>query len=255
MIVTHNIAYVEGDTADPRHQLDVYAPATSATDAPWPVLMFISGGGWNSGSKDWIANIGRGLSERGIGVVTVDHRLAPDVQYFGQVEDLARAFAWVKANIANHGGNLEQVVVGGHSAGSHLITMMVMDEQYLQAVDLSSDDVAGVIPMSGIMRLGSQFIGSDAVVPDNDEARAAASPINLVQEGLPPFLLIYADDDFLNVIRDAEDMQVALVDLGVDAIRAEIPERDHFTVAQQIGVPNDPATQVLVEWITELFED
>ncbi|MCP4371129.1 MAG: alpha/beta hydrolase, partial [Deltaproteobacteria bacterium] len=114
MEITRNIAYTTSDHSHPRHLLDIYLPKGVAG---FPVLMFVSGGGWSSGSKDWVANLGPTFSAQGIGVVIVDHRLVPDVTYGQQVEDLARAFVWIKKNIATYGADSDQIIVGGHSSG------------------------------------------------------------------------------------------------------------------------------------------
>ena len=54
-----------------RHLLDIYAPGEDEVDSPdgYPVLIFVSGGGWTQGSKAWIANMGFAFAQRGIGVV------------------------------------------------------------------------------------------------------------------------------------------------------------------------------------------
>jgi acetyl esterase/lipase len=233
--ITKNIAYVEGDNADPRHMLDIYAPE-GVED--FPVLMYVSGGGWTSGSKDWIAPLGMTFAARGIGVVTVDHRLAPDVTTAQQAEDLARAFEWITQHIAEYGGDPTRIVVGGHSAGGHLTSLMVMDAQYLEAVGHSLDDITGVLPMSGVLDAGGDF-----------------SPLQHLQRDLPPFLLLVAEGDSSGVIAVAGRFEEELTALDVPARREIIAERDHFSIMRRIGEPEDETARLMFEWMTELFAE
>lgn len=48
---TTDIAYVVDDDAHDRRYLDIYAPKDSEN---YPVLIFVSGGGWTQGSKMWV---------------------------------------------------------------------------------------------------------------------------------------------------------------------------------------------------------
>ena len=43
-----------------------------------------------------------------------------------QIEDVTRTLAWIKKNIASHGGDPERVVVAGGSAGGHLAALLAL---------------------------------------------------------------------------------------------------------------------------------
>jgi acetyl esterase/lipase len=90
------------------------------------------------------------LAGCGVVVVLPNYRLAPGVKHPAQVEDVARAFAWTCAHVAEHGGDPRSVFVAGHSAGGHLASLLATDEQYLAAQGLSTADVKGVIAFSGV---------------------------------------------------------------------------------------------------------
>ena len=229
------ISDIRYSTEHSRHLLDIYVPQ-GVTE--YPVLMFVSGGGWSAGSKAWIANIGTTFAAKGIGVVTVDHRLIPEVQYEEQVEDLAKAFSWLKANIGQYGGDASRLIIGGHSAGGHLISLLAMDERYLAAVGHRCDEIAGVIAISAALDVGNRF-GDDA----------SASPINHLRPGLPPFLLLWAENDFPQLSGQAKRMQEALQSVAVPVECAEVPQRDHFDITHRIGTRGDMATTLMTEWL------
>ncbi|MGB0388252.1 MAG: alpha/beta hydrolase [Ardenticatenaceae bacterium] len=234
-----NIAY---SNTDRRHRLDIYRPKGITN---YPILMFVSGGGWSSGSKAWVANVGALFAKQGIGVVTVEHRLQPQVTYSEQVEDLAHAFAWIKQDITTYGGDPTRIIVGGHSAGGHLISLLAMDEGYLSAVGHTSADIVGVLPVSGALDVGNRF----GRLADSQ----AASPINHVRAGLPPFLLIWAENDLPQLATQAEGMKAKLEAVGVPVEGAEIPGCDHFNIIQNMDWPGDEGKPIISAWMKKIF--
>src|SRR2546426_2940784 len=141
-----DVAYVKGPQADFfRHRLDLYLPKDKKQ---FPVVVLVHGGAWVIGDNrccGLYSTVGEFLASRGIGVVMPNYRLSPWVKHPEHVKDVARAFAWTRANIAKHGGNPEQVFLAGHSAGGHLAALLAADETYLKAEGLKTADVRGVI--------------------------------------------------------------------------------------------------------------
>jgi acetyl esterase/lipase len=242
-----DIPYVVGGKAHPRHLLDIYAPQVES----FPVLMFVSGGGWTQGSRKWVAHLETAFLPQGIGLVTVDHRLSPEVKHPAHVQDLAQAFVWIKEHIADYGGDPSQIIIGGHSAGGHLTSLLAMDERYLNALGYGIDSITGLICLSGVLSLGDHFSGNSAIFPADRLERAAAFPLYYIREGLPPTLLIAADRDFVMVVDALESMFQGLGRKGVRVSKAIIPRRHHFNILERIGSPDDRTTQVMLKWIQE----
>ncbi|MHB8463961.1 MAG: carboxylesterase/lipase family protein [Acidimicrobiales bacterium] len=100
---------------------------------PRPVLVWVHGGAFTSGSGSWRMYDGTPLAERGDAVVvTINHRLGilgflhlEDVageEYRGSgnagMLDIVQALEWVRDNIANFGGDRSRVLVFGGSGGA-----------------------------------------------------------------------------------------------------------------------------------------
>ncbi|GHE47051.1 alpha/beta hydrolase [Streptomyces capitiformicae] len=105
----------------PRQRLDVHRAFEPPAGAP--VLLFAPGGGFVAGDKDtagfpFYRHIGRWAADRGLVAVTMNYRLAPEHRWPAGAQDVADAVAWVRANIAEHGGDPERIVLVGHSAGA-----------------------------------------------------------------------------------------------------------------------------------------
>ncbi|WP_188063706.1 alpha/beta hydrolase [Sphingobium sp. KCTC 72723] len=128
-----------------RHRLDIYAPMDAA--GPAPVLVFVHGGGFLKGDKGgtdaWPnANVGRMAAQAGFVGVVINYRLAPDHMWPSGAQDVAAVVAWLKDNVAQHGGDPDRIVLAGTSAGA------VHVAGYLK---LAGDkDICGAVLLSGL---------------------------------------------------------------------------------------------------------
>ncbi len=111
--------------------LNVWAP-TGKRDQPLPVMVWIHGGGFRTGSGSLPEFNGDKIVARGVILVTINYRLGllgrfahPElsVQQAGQpranygLMDQIAALQWVRRNIGNFGGDANNVTIFGQSAG------------------------------------------------------------------------------------------------------------------------------------------
>jgi len=125
-------------------KLNVYPQQEQA-----PVVVFIHGGGWYKGNKDQYHFVADALVRRGYVVVLPDYIKYPQGRFPTFIEDVALAIAWVKQNIATHGGNPSQVMLVGHSAGAHTGALLATDASYLNGVGLHPQDLLGFVGLAG----------------------------------------------------------------------------------------------------------
>ncbi len=131
---------------DQLQKLDIYTPKNAKA---LPVVLFAHGGGWRGGDKSQQAHKDKGsvFTEHGVVFVSANYRLSPEVKHPAHEEDVASAFAWVKANIAKYGGDSENVYLMGHSAGAHLVDLLGTNGRFVQAHKLSLADIKGVVSL------------------------------------------------------------------------------------------------------------
>jgi acetyl esterase/lipase len=242
--VHKDIPYIEGKDVDERQKLDLYLPKGTKD---YPVLFFIHGGAWTAGSRSGFDKIARTYAKNGVGFVSTGYRLSPKVQHPAHIQDVARGFAWTVANIGKYGGNADAIFVSGHSAGGHLAALLATDEDYLKAEKLSLSNIKGVIPVSGVYvapRMKNVF-GDDA------EAIKKASPHNHVAEKLPPFLIVYAENDLSDLGKQAEAFAPALKEKKVEATLVKGKDRNHGSIMMKQSDEDDPATQAVLEFIAK----
>lgn len=285
-----DISYYDGPQADPsKHKVDLFLPK-GKTD--YPVVILVHGGAWVMGDNrccGLYSSVGEFLASQGIGAVLPNYRLSPSVKHPEHIKDLARAFAWTRNHIAEHGGRADEIFLMGHSAGGHLVALLATDEKYLKAEACRSTDIKGVIGVSGVYHLppgkmdvhlgghsddsfrldemtplraassaskpgdgGGLPVSIDVYGPafgDDPKARLAASPVHYVRPGLPPFLFLNAEKDLPMLPRMAEEMHEALVKQGCDSRLLRIERRNHNSICFKAIETNDPAAKAILEFI------
>lgn len=137
-----NIAY----GSEPWQKLNIY-PQKDNVQAP--VVIFVYGGGWRKGSKEQHHFVADALVRKGYLVVIPDYIKYPDGRFPTFVEDIALAIAWVNNNIADYGGNANQLLLAGHSAGAHSGALLVTDKRYLTQVGVEIQDIKAFVGLAG----------------------------------------------------------------------------------------------------------
>jgi acetyl esterase/lipase len=188
--VTRNLVYAPG----PRHDLDVYAPRSPSPHTP--VVVFIYGGGWDSGEKSQYAFVGDALASHGYVAIVPNYRIYPQAHYPDFLEDSAQAVAWAKAHAREFGGDPDDLFVVGHSAGAYNAAMLTLDPRWLAAVGLDPHrDLKGMVGLAGPY---------DFLPLQSDELKAIfgvagqeppSQPINHVDGRNPPMFLAHDDGD------------------------------------------------------------
>ncbi len=107
----------------------LYKPAG---DGPFPVILYIHGGGWVIADLDTYDSTPRALANlTGAIVFSTHYRQAPEFKFPAAHEDAFGAYQWVLGNAQKWGGNTGKVAVVGESAGGNMaaaIGIMAQDK-------------------------------------------------------------------------------------------------------------------------------
>ncbi len=109
-------------------RLDVYLP--KGVSKP-PIMIWVHGGGMVFGDEntmkfDESAKLLEVLIKNGIGVASVNYRLATKVAYPVTGQDVKTAIRYLRTNSSKYGFNSKKFAVGGDSAGAYLSLMVAM---------------------------------------------------------------------------------------------------------------------------------
>ena len=106
--------------------LRLYLPEVAGAQ-PWPVLLYLHGGGYVVGSLDSHDGICAELAWRTpCAVLAVDYRRAPEHRFPTALFDAEDALLWLVAEGAEHGLDATRLAVGGDSAGATLATVLAI---------------------------------------------------------------------------------------------------------------------------------
>ena len=100
------------------HLLDIYCPITYEYEIP--VIVYIHGGGFENGSKDLTRHFCMKLSNYGFLVFSLEYRLCPETNVYGQLQDIAAALHYVDKMGPKFRGIPGMIHMAGDSAGAFL---------------------------------------------------------------------------------------------------------------------------------------
>ena len=240
--------------------LDVYRPKSAGPRLP--VVLYVHGGGFRILNKDthWLFPLQ--FARRGYLAFNINYRLAPKHPYPAAVEDVAEAYAWVTRNAALYGGDPENIIVAGESAGGNLVTGLVVsacyerEEPWAQTVFQTGVVPKACVPFCGMLQVSDverltelettstfirdrlleiveSYLGA-AKVPE-PAAWDHVDPLCVLERGekparpLPPFFIPCGTQDVL--LSDSQRLQRALEALGVRADAPEYPGEIHAFMA------------------------
>jgi acetyl esterase/lipase len=119
--VARDLAY----GTDPAQRLDVYWLPADATKKP--IIVMVHGGAWMSGDKNGPHVVENKVSRwlpRAYVFVSINYRLLPKLDGLLQINDVARALAYVQDHAAEWNGDPGKVILMGHSSGAHLVALL-----------------------------------------------------------------------------------------------------------------------------------
>ena len=262
-----SIPYVENGHA--RHVLDIYTPAGAKN---LPVVFWIHGGGWQTGDKANVQEKPAWFTKKGFVFVSINHRLLPDVEMEVLVRDVAKAFGWMHKHIAEHGGDPNRVLVGGHSSGAQLATLICTDDRYLKAEGVLFSSLIGCVPVDGdtydipaiIETAETRLRVHGMPMPKyghrlkfgNDPAKHVDfSAVTHVAKGksIPPFLIVHVADHPDNSIQ-AKRLEAALKTAEIPVTIFGGKETNHSKINALIGTEGDLTTKALEDFLAKIHK-
>jgi acetyl esterase/lipase len=228
-----------------RNYLDIWRRPGLAPDARAPVLVQVHGGAWMTGSKRGQAYpLLAYLAERGWVCVAINYRLAPRSVWPDQIVDVLQAVGWVRANIADHGGNPDFIAITGGSAGGHLSALAALvagNPEFQPGFEEVETSVQAAVPFYGIYDFSAfgepgwgdaeRFLGRllfRSRLADDRPRWEQASPISHVRVDAPPFFVLHGTNDSLAAVEQARTFVERLRAQSENpVVFAELPRAQH----------------------------
>ena len=230
-------------------RLDLVADVlTPAGEGPFPVVVFVPGGGFVLSPKSGALIRRTAMAQRGFVVVSIEYRTLRHGTYRDGVADVAAAVEWVRSDadrfVDEFGGDAARIALWGESAGGYLSSMAVTTG--------AVSGVACVVDVFGLTDLSqvamdfdaeeqarhvtpeiteAQYIfgrGSGMTILDDPDEVQRANPVAQVGGHEPPFLLLHGERDGLVSPGQTQLLHQALLAAGVDSRRVVVEGAGHY---------------------------
>jgi acetyl esterase/lipase len=256
MKILKDLPYKSGDGLDAyereRCKLDLYLPAKGRGFA---TVVWFYGGGMEGGEKGGrgTVNIATTLAKNGVACAAVNYRLYPKAKYPAYLDDAAASVAWALGHMAGHGGDAKRVFVGGHSAGAFLAAEIGFDPKFLKKYGVSSDRLAGIVPVSP--QVFTHFtIRKERGVPNPQTTPVIDddAPAYHARADAPPLLILIGDDDWPARLEECQYFVKLLnVMKHPDASLKVIAGRTHGSIADKMVEAGDPGMGAMLEFVAK----
>lgn len=228
-------------------KLDIWRPDRASNSSQLPVLIFWHGGGWVKGSRQDYAFAGKAFAKEGFLVVIPDYRKVPDVHFPAFVRDGAEAVRWVQDNIAQYGGDPDNIALSGHSAGAHTAVLLGLDSRWIEQASGNMDSIKAVIGMSGPYDFYpfDKKRSIDAMARYEEPERT--QPVNFARADAPAMLLLTSTKDTIVRPRNAIKLTEKLEAAGAKVAMINYEGLSHEEVVMALSVPFRSKAGVLVD--------
>ncbi len=230
----YNLAYGKHE----RQKLDIFVPKG---DGPFPLVIWIHGGGWEAGNKD--TNPALELLAKGFAVAGANYRLSQHAPFPAQIEDCKAAVRYLRANAKKYNLDEKHFGVWGASAGGHLVALLGtagnVKELEGEGDNLKvSSKVQAVIDWFGptdLLKMTPENAPATHPIvklvggPLKEKSKLAeqANPIKYISKETPPFLIIHGDKDTLVPLNQSEILHEAIKKAGVESELVVIKNAGH----------------------------
>jgi len=248
--VLENVVYEEGYGVS--GTLDLYYSNEGACKV---LLIYLHGGGLETGDKSDQKEIYKILAENGIAVVSANYRMYPQAKYPEYIEDAAKAVKWSLEHVKEY-VEYDYVFIGGISAGSYMSMMLHFQPAFLEECGVCERDIAGYIFDSGQPTVHYRILQERGMDPSCIRVDEAAPIFYLEGEKKPneqAFLVIVSDKDVPGRREQNELLMRTMEAYNYNKERITYIVKEGYEHTGYVGVKNEdgsyPYADLLISFI------
>ena len=235
-----NVPYGSGE----RETLDLFP----ASNAGAPLHVFFHGGYWQAMDKSLFHFVGEELHRRGVHVAFVNYPLMPKASMEALVAACRSSVAWLSLEGSELLGETAGVYLTGHSAGGHLVGMLMATDWGAEEPKLAPPRILGGCSLSGLFDLDPIRLSylNEALGLDRETARRN-SPVLLNPVCTAPLLLVTGGLEPDEYQCQSDELKAAWEQRGIPIIRHTVPGADHFSVLESLLDPGSPILRAVLK--------
>lgn len=208
-------------------------------EGPYPLVVFLHGGGWISGDKTMYRDEAIWLAGQGFACACIEYRLAPLYPFPVPVADCQDFIKFSREIAPVLAIDPENITAIGNSAGGHLALMLGMCQSRFGEAGGSAERVNAVVDICGIADMGNpsdvhyplamQFLEQfmDGGYEGRENIWSAASPLNYVQEAQGRYLVIHGSEDEVVPVEQSRKLAQGLSSAGLPCRFVELDGEAH----------------------------
>ena len=227
-----------GETAG--QSVDIFPAAKRSS----PVLVFIHGGYFRALDKRHYRYIARLTNQAGYTCVLINYDLAPRVRVAEIVEQVLKAFGWIRKNIGRWNGNPDELVLCGHSVGAFLVAKILEHDWPIQ----DSDAIRRAALLSGLYDLApmrQSYLNEDLSLTETDVA--TLNPIGIPLLQTPRILIAVGEKETAEFVRQSRNYAEKLQENGFQSELIFLSGTNHYTMSRTLATNGNAVTN----WIFE----
>ena len=227
-----------------RNRLDIFP--SSEPDSP--VHVFFHGGYWQSRDKEDFHFIANGFIKHKITMVSVTYPLAPQASMDDIIDSCRQAMAWLYRHVTEYTGDPNRIHISGHSAGGHIVAMLMATNWKEIAEDLPGDLMKGGCAISGLFNLLPIQLSYVNYPIGMDEATAHRnSPVHLSPGSNAPLIVTVGEAESDEYRAQSQDLVDTWSQQGLSITHLPIPDANHFSILDHLATAEGVLNQAILE--------
>jgi triacylglycerol lipase len=239
-----------------RHLLDIFH--SDGANGGRPILLFVHGGAFIRGDRrigdsPFNDNIAIWAARQGLVGVNMTYRLAPEHAWPAAQYDIRNALAWLRGNAAAWGGDANQIILMGHSAGAaHIAQYLAFPQFHLE----HGPGIEGAVMLSGIFDPVTAECNASlrAYFGDDVTLYSGMSAVGGMISSRTPQLIAYAELDPTDFVRQAHGLGVAMRQAGKIQPIYQLNGHSHMSAVYSINTPDKSLMKLFQEFFAPVFE-
>jgi len=226
----------------PEERLDIFPSKIPHSKT----LVFIHGGYWHLLDKSIFHFLAKHFLKYNVTTVLINYPLAPKSSLDEIVVSCRKSLRWLHDNIIRYNGDSNDLFLMGHSAGGHLASMMLIEEE--------AKFVQGMISLSGLFRLEPVMLSylNDSIGMDRETA-IKNSPVFLSPSNDCPLLLVTGSDESDEFKAQSEELCQCWQSKCSNIELLMVPKKNHYSILDAV-IEKDSAVMAAMNRMINILQ-